>query len=387
MEFVDVPKSFLFERESPMSFDDFNNCLKQFPKKVLVVPEVKGSLRIKLLSHHEFELIALPADPTHKFEHEGNNYQFSEEEESLEKTPGILVSVWKEQDAAVTTLRTSYDFCISLFEVYKFGFGARIIADSGGVNAYRAATNSNRAHPTPGFGQEQISQQQYFRADQSFPLVQALLEKRLHQQTHLIVGSAERSNPAVMKLVGKYCEKTIATCGAPPFSRKETTSNAILTFKCTKPTLGFQNDLHIDYCDRLSQKQQNECKDECQNDSYLCRLFESVQLGLPTTCGYQFHFNSKSQLPGLKTLEPMQYFSCDGLGLAIRIHDGMSHHFLGWTFSHRTTPCMLLDNDNLQIYLNNMKNLFMVYAWGRAGGEKDYRMRNGARSRTPPRVS
>jgi hypothetical protein len=113
----------------------------------------------------------------------------------------------------------------------------------------------------------------------------------------------------------------------------------------------------------------------------LQRLIQRYELGLPTTCGYQFVYNEENPLCQQKKLVPIQYFASDGLGVAMEIGDGDSHHFLGWLFSHRTTPCLLHDQSTNSIYLNNKEELFMVYAWGRSGGGRDAAAVLAARAR------
>jgi hypothetical protein len=345
-----------------------------FPTTKFIIPtltEEQSSLRIKLLSTEEWETLAPPSDGRDRFEHSGFLYQFSTEPYDLLDTPGVLVSVWQKADPAALKCEVTYDYCMSLYEVYKDGFGARCTADCGGVNAYRAPTNSNRAHPSPGFGQEQIAKQQYYRRTQSFPLIQALIEKRLHDHTNFIVQSALQSNPTLFNLVGHYCKKAIITCGLPPIARKETKHYTGSTTKTTKPTLGFHNDLHIDMCDMLTKEYQEIFKAQCYNDPTLCRLFKRYKLGLPTTCGYQFLFNRRNSSINPENLQPIQYFACDGLGLALPISHGMTHHFMGWIFSHRTTACIVYDNMNEKVFINNLHDFFMVYAWGKSGGTKE----------------
>jgi hypothetical protein len=234
LEIADVPKDFLFKSENALSMEEFNRLTEQYPKRTLVVPIVEGSLRVKLVSQEEWLALDPPTIKSDRFEHGGFHYQFSVEQESLCATPGVLVSMWKKHDDTATgAKRVTYDFCISLFEVYKYGFGARDRADCGGLNVYRACTNSMRAHPSPGVGPSQISEQQYYRQEHAFPLIQALIEKCLHHQTRHIVGSARKSNPPLVDLLGDYCEKAIITCGARTCQEKNRSTNMlhVLTMK------------------------------------------------------------------------------------------------------------------------------------------------------------
>jgi hypothetical protein len=369
---VDVPKSFLFQNSQPISLKVFNRQIQNFPKKTVIVPTIAGkTLRIKLLSNEEWVALPLPLDMNDRFVHGGFDYQFSVEIEDLSKAPGVLVSVVKYDDVSVLANPVSYAFCNTLFDVFKEGFGPRCTADSGGVNCYRATTFSNRTHASPAFGQEQAPQQQYYRQKQSFPLIQALVEKRLHYQTSMILLSAMKSNPPLCNLVGKYCKKTIVICGSPPFSFKESKSYEVDVLRNKKPTLGFHNDLHIDDCDKMTKELQLSHVTQGNQDPSLHHILKRFGLGLPTTCGYQFLFNYANSAVRPSSLIPMQYFCADGLGLALQIKNGMMHHFLGWTFSHRTTACIVQDSSTGLIYLNNEQNLFMVYAWGRAGGSKE----------------
>jgi hypothetical protein len=369
LNIAEVPSSFIFDNDC-LKLDSCCTLLSQYPFKTVVVPSIKGSLRIKVLSEEEFDSLPPPCDQSDKFVVGNFHYCFALEEEHLENTPGVLVSLWKQDDPAVTSTLFHYDYCRCLYEVYKTGFGARCTAACTGLNAYRAARNSSRAHPTPAVGVEQIAKQQYYRAEQSFPFSQALLEKSLHHITNEIVGSAKKSNPSLMKLLGEYCQKTILTCGIPPSYTKEGTQNCPTVDNKKNATFGFKNDLHLDLCDKLSRDLQQHFSSIASETTSLCRLSNCYGLGLPTTCGYQFIFNTENPLAN-QQLVPYQYFSMDGLGLLVKIEHGFSNHFLAWTFSHRTTSCWLHDTIRDLIYLNNKNDLFMVLAWGRAGGTKE----------------
>jgi hypothetical protein len=125
--------------------------------------------------------------------------------------------------------------------------------------------------------------------------------------------------------------------------------------------------VHVDSCDTLPKDLVPAFEEKINNDPYLQRLFQECGAGLPTTCGYQFLWNGDGT-----DLSPSQYFSCDGLGFAVEIQDGSSHHFLGWVFSHRTTACVVQNTFTKRVHLTNRENQFMVFAWGRISNSEEW---------------
>ena len=144
---------------------------------------------------------------------------------------------------------------------------------------------------------------------------------------------------------------------------------------------GFANSEHVDKCDELSKaliyyyewwKRTGKKIGKRNANVYLRRLMKYDGFCLPTTCGYQFVFESDQDELGLV---PVQYFTLDGLGLAVRVKHGMGHHFLGAAFAHRTCLCLCeLRKDSKKryndkrIYASNSHDNFQVFAWGRSGG-------------------
>ena len=59
-----------------------------------------------------------------------------------------------------------------------------------------------------------------------------------------------------------------------------------------------------------------------------------------------------------------QYFSLNGMGIAVLIGDGTLHHFQGGAFSHQTCVCVAKDNDKKLIRLTNWQNDMTMFAWG-----------------------
>ena len=121
-------------------------------------------------------------------------------------------------------------------------------------------------------------------------------------------------------------------------------STAILTFDSV-------NVVHRDKADKRSKKMQKEVlssiesslmaefKDERTNAEYIKAFDDKHELGLATTCGYQFI--AKPPLV-LDEIDVMQYFLYDGLGTAVRMRNYFGHTFYGHAVDHRTAQYLSL---------------------------------------------
>jgi len=117
-----------------------------------------------------------------------------------------------------------------------------------------------------------------------------------------------------------------------------------------------------DSCSGLCKGNQSKIYGQDREESISCSYFDGFCL--PTTCGYQFLHKE-----GTEQLSMQQYFSFDGLGLAMPLVDGMTHHFLGAAFSHQTCLCTGF-RENGTVQLSNIRDSFLLFAWGRSGGSK-----------------
>jgi hypothetical protein len=88
---------------------------------------------------------------------------------------------------------------------------------------------------------------------------------------------------------------------------------------------------------------------------------------LPTTCGYQFVFESEESQANLT---PLAFFGMEGLGMAVEIEHGTAHHFMGAMFSHQT--CLpLCRESNGKLNASNSSSEFLILAWGTSGGRRE----------------
>ena len=91
----------------------------------------------------------------------------------------------------------------------------------------------------------------------------------------------------------------------------------------------------MDSADGVAKNTRTQWKEVSQKAGWTScdRLVENQDCCLPTACGYQFVEEEDGVLDSLNV---DAFFSMDGLGIAIRIEDGIGHHFMGAIFSHQT---------------------------------------------------
>ena len=126
---------------------------------------------------------------------------------------------------------------------------------------------------------------------------------------------------------------------------------------------------HIDKDDKVYKARLDKLKQEAiKNDRMAAlKVLNSGLFCIPTTCAYQFVYGSES---AREELSPSQYFALNGIGIALKIVDGIGHHFLGATVSHRSCLCICRNIDGL-VCSRNEDNNFLVVGWGACGGNDE----------------
>jgi hypothetical protein len=352
--FAEIDESTLWNMLAIDSFDKAGLKNMLYDRAIAIVCRVvplfpKLSLKIKLVTNEEFHVLQLKKNHI-ALTCNGMEYIFGQEAKPGLDI-GITISEWHRSTLKEETIMT-YNFFESCVCVYGLGFGSRARSKCLGLNAYRDARTSTRPHPTPFVADEDIALHQYFNKQlQNKPLLQPMLEKSINKMAHDIKRFAESLNPGFGYLCTELCTKTIITSGTRP--RK---------YGKRKSVLAFVNTSHVDSCDILTKDQMEELEKKISNDSYL-RLIKLKGFGLPTTCGYQFVMKEMYN----HSYQANQFFSLDGLGIAIPISDGLRHYFYASSFAHRT--CLCLKQLGSQISITNEKDDFTILAWGASGGK------------------
>ena len=345
--------------KTPMARKQFEKMLQKeaIRTEEMVVPIIHdGFLRIKVVCTKDFNDL-FESGRLHYLQHHDQQYLFGTEAKDMGDTFGIAVSTWVIDPMLQQDPRLSYQFAVAYSKSFGVGYGSRVRAQSFGINSYVGTRLSKRPHPSPFVADEDIPLQQYRNNDgDNFQVLQSVLLKRVNEIGAKARAIAWRLHPSAMKFGGDGCSvRGLITCGLP---RR----------KAGVIPLGFCNTLHVDTCDELPQSKVNLFKSNASDD-YETNLLLFPGYCVPTTCAYQFLHNG-SKTAGSKTTY-QQYFSLDGLGLAVSIKDGMGHSFLGAAFSHRTCICLALSSEEKTVCGSNCNDDFLVFAWGRAGGPKD----------------
>ena len=339
-----------------------NFCELDFEKEVLAVAEtsavpvlvprlIDGQLRIKVTALEEFENLKL----TPGFSplcHGGCQYLFGYEPNSLEETVGIAVSSWS-IDPLAAKPRVLYPFASTFYKAFGRGYGDRSRAKCFGINSYLGKRLSSRPHPTAFVADEDIPRHQYRNASSdNHQLIQPILLKRVNELNTNAEALAWKINRAAMNLGGKGCiVRGLVTCGIP-------------TSSAASP-IAFMNTEHVDTCDELSEKVRGDLE-IVPTTPYEERLGCFQGNSVPTTVAYQFVYAA-----GARDVLYQQYFSLDGLKLAVPIKDGIVHSFLGGSFSHRTCICTGKHQASKKVRVSNFDGSFVLFAWGRTGGARD----------------
>ena len=359
---------------SKMVFD----CRDEFDKfvnenavgsRTLVVPMMKKQyLRIKVVSELEFQ--KLKCEGKHDFlATEKDSYLFGFEDICLDKTPGLLVSLWVSENILPSS-EIKYGYIEDVQSVYgRRGFGGRSCSNCLGFNGYRDAKNSFRPLPSPLIAPNEVHLHQFYNYEQEkkgHALLQPVVEKVLRKLTREAVSIGRRHHSQLTSIIGEVCSKQIITCGNRPTANRNASC-----------VLAFVNEPHTDTSDALTKKQVQELKLNIPTSNvYQRRWVDAENCCLYTTCGYQFIYKD-----GIRRNENRlcQFFSLEGLGIAMPLSHGIAHHFLGAMFAHSTCLCMKFNDKTGAVTAGNNSDNCSVLAWGRSGGSKEYRLRRQQR--------
>jgi hypothetical protein len=349
-------------------------------KSTLIVPTLVGpsgfeQLRIKIINEKEylelvhtsagrhFEKVQCPSTASELF--------FGYEPKNLgsHKALGVLVSYWA-KDIRVVKTRLTYTFATVVLGVVNNGFGRRISVDSHGSNSYfkKAGHGSKATDCTPAQAKEDIYLNQYYREGRKASLLHPLVRRTVNALSTNVFHIAQDANPHFMKMVGKVCTKQILTLGHIPKAKAEDCTDGIVRNYSRSPVFGFVNAVHVDLLDKLSEEQIRDWqKIAAENKWKSCsRILANPDVCLPTTCGYQFVVNDDQN----DVLDVFSFFAMNGLGMAMRIEDGIVHHFMGNMFSHQTCLVTCGRNDG-NICASNLDNRLVIVGWGTSGGRRE----------------
>ena len=304
-------------------------------------------------------------------------YMFSEEPKSLSSCPGMLASCWW-KCPSLTIPRITNSECQHWINCYGRGFGPRHSVNSVGMNVYTDDEGilSHRPHPDIFTDEKDIPLHQYRNNNFEFPLVRSLLEKRLHMLTKKAQEKSQAIHPEMAQLMDGCCTKRIITSGT---SRR--------LFGKTRNQFGptyfysFSNEGHVDDSDLMRLDVIQDFLTRADTD-YKRRILGFPKVCLPTTCAYQFNWESRWME---KENSFVQYFVMDGLGLAMPLEDGIAHHFMASLFAHNTSVGVLTFEDG-EMSIGSDDPEILVFAWGRSGGSRNARARREAREGSASRV-
>ena len=381
VEFVDLQIADIEELPSRSSVEHFFELIikksKVQPYKRLVPPQ-NSATRIKLVNSDEFEILKMcneviimdeftyvvgtTEDVAMKHDHDAG---------TLVSTIGI--------DNRIHSIVKNIDFnTIHTFHrVYgKIGY-KRKTCHHLGFGTYRGHRNTKRPHPTPFVETSDIPNHQYHNStDNTFLLAQPFTEQIIGKlgENAMLFGNDEY--PQLFDLIDNSCTKSILTCGSPGHIIKQSClSKNATNFLKTKENLNnsylsFSSTKHVDLCDRLYEGVLSEEFVNSSTDKSTNRMYERLGASMPTTCQYHHVWKDVHESIGNKVC---CYFVYHGLGIAQPLHNYCSIFFLGSTFSHSTSLCYLINKISRTVILRNDTNdVFVLMAWGRTGGAKDY---------------
>ena len=348
-------------------------------RKTVLVPQLGKSLRFKIVDLKEYNVLCSLQKPGGKeslFERVRLNdmeYFFGTEPRNLagKHAMGILVAYWG-RDERVKKLKLNYDFGRACLGVFGTGFGSRHSAPSHGLNCYLKPSGRGTAAtlPSPAQALEELSKQQYYTKEFVNQLLQPYVRKKVNELTTNVFHIAQECNPFVMKVVGTICTRQILTSGQVPLGSKVEgiDPSIIIPTGSMSPSFGFVNAVHVDKMDKLRKEQVEEWKSNAKvkGMKHCLRVFNHENFCLPTTCGYQFLYNGDTA----KNWHVHAYFGLDGLGMTMKIEDGVVQHFLGAMFSHSTcvTVC---EREDGQMTASNSDDKFLILGWGSSGGGRE----------------
>jgi hypothetical protein len=362
------------------------------PKTTLVVPFLVGEsgrrhLRVKTIDQKEQCNLMSRKNWETSFERVERvsgcskvQFFFGYEPEDLnhETSLGILVSYWG-QDARVKKQQLSYEFARACLGVFGMGFGSRDSVGSHGLNQYcKLSGHGNKATVgSTAQAKEEVAAQQYYRKDHVNQLLQPFVRRKLNELSTNVFHISQQVNPYLMGMVGWTCTRKILTTGHVPRPKvnkkkeekgEEDDKEDIVT-GISNPSFGFVNASHIDKMDRLSKDQVDEWKALAKQKkwTYCSKVLDTPGFCLPTTCGYQFVFREKA----VDMFAVKAFFAMSGLGLAMRIEDGLVHHFMGAMFAHQTCLCVCIRKCDGWMSASNLDDQLQVVGWGTSGGGRE----------------
>jgi hypothetical protein len=399
-------------------------------QRVLVPKLIGGVLRIKVVDQQEEARLC----GTHQFlrthqylrervKYKDRRYIFGYEPKDLSapNTYGVLVSSWA-FDAHLTRLQVSYDTATLAIQVYGSGYASRGGAKTtGSLNVYFRVDGSGRGtprpHPSASCAWDEVSQQQYFNGQFGNDLMHCEMRRQLHTLAACVYPVAFKLNPQVMELVGTSCSRGILTSGFIPKQglpcndhllrkgpiphagvkkrlqqqqaarmknvtgkrkRKDPTHTHSHTnpYK-NAPNFGFANTSHCDMGDRLTEQQIKEWMEHARGKwPYCLWLLENHPdlFCIPSTVGYHFCFKSDQDRTNLQV---QAFFSMEGLGLAMQLHHGLAHHFLGATFAHHTSVPLCWNSRTMRMSSTNCDDNCLIIGCGTNGGGREVAQQEG----------
>jgi hypothetical protein len=151
---------------------------------------------------------------------------------------------------------------------------------------------------------------------------------------------------------------------------------AMRSMSFAAPPIGFFNTSHLDRIDQLTAEQRKSWVQisKTKKWSYCLKILhaQNDMFCLPTTCAYQFVFRTES---AKFDLHPVAFFSMEGLGMAMELQHGLTHHFMGAAFSHHTCIPLCRRRSDGAINTTNSDNNVLIMAWGSNGGVREVRER------------
>jgi hypothetical protein len=342
---------------------------------------VNGSLRIKTVNQEEFRVLNNRNHLLASFEKvepvwSNKVYFFGSEPCDLNDSHaiGILVSSWK-RDKRITQCRLNYSFARAALCVYGKGYGKRNVSDSIGMNVYvqTKGRGTNRCHPSPLVADEEIAQHQYYNQHQGDVLSTPHIRATLNNLVQGATAIAHDHNPYFMTLVGPCCSRSILTTGHIPKPQGKKKKGGKRTVYSLTPTTSWVCFSHVDINDALTAPQVRDWLAISRSRKWVqCQRFleEADPVCLPTTCGYQFCYADDEVKDNL---EVRTFFSMEGLGLAMNLEDGISHHFMGAAFSHHTCLSVIQRMNDNKVNCSNSDDSFLIVAWGNSGTKAQVR--------------
>ena len=293
-----------------------------------------------------------------------------------EATPGSVVSMWK-CDETIRNLFPRRHFS-EVQDRFGRAFGDRFSVPCGGMNCYTGPINSDRASLNPVFGKEKRSKAEYDRSYYSYPNLHRTVVSRIRSATRTVLNRVRSLNGYYMSFVGYgTSSRCIWTQGVSRRSSLDLGSDGSIIKRDNVKTaphggIGFYNKPHFDKGDVSPEEVVSEWMEEYESAgkdvAKLKEVHETIGIGLPTTCGYNFSVpNHKHDISAYFLL--WGFLTC--------LTDCSLHHFCAWCIPHCTSlPTCVIGN---KVRCNNSGleegACMFVCAFGISGGRKDALLR------------